>query len=420
MARTETRPGTTAGQARVLHATRPRGAWTAWLAQPAVRAPLGVFVLTRLLFLLLTYFGVILYSARFQSPHPSLLHQLLPAWNRWDTAWYIDIARRGYAWTVPGAQTSPTAFFPLYPLLIRLGTTLTHRSDLTVALAISNLAFLGALAYLWRLTSWELDGSLKPAGRAADRTILYVATFPTALFFFAGYTESLFLFLTVACFYHLRRQDWLLAGLFGALASATRVSGVLLLLPFLYEYARSRNFSVRRLDVGALGALLIPSGLLAFMVYLQRAVGDPLAFSHHQAGWQKIFTLRLWAGLLESLRQILAVQPAASFFEAHNVLNLGLGGAFLVATILVARRLPASYTLYLAAFWLLTLSSPAMADGYPVPLVSLSRYVLSLFPVFMAMGTLGAGREFHDAYLVLSVGLLALLTVQFLHGGWVV
>ena len=386
-----------------------------WLSTPAVREPLAVFVLTRLLFLVLTYFGVILYSSVFQSPHPSLLHQLLPAWDRrWDTAWYIDIARRGYAWHKIGVPTQPSAFFPLYPLLIRLGVLLTHRSYIVVALGVSNLSFLAALGYLWRLTRWELDGS------TAGRAVLYVAVFPTALFFFAGYTESLYLFLTVAAFYHLRRRDWLLAGVFGALASATRVTGILLVLPMLYEYAYSRNFSWRRVKLDALSIALVPVGLLAFMLYLQRTVGDALAFSQNQAAWQKVFTLRLWAGFLESLRQILSIQPPASFFEAHNVLNLGLGGLFLIGSFFAARRLGASYGLYLLAFWVLTLTNPAIAGGYPVPLVSLSRYVLALFPVFMYMGVLGARRSLHDAYLVLSVGLLSLLTVQFIHGGWVV
>jgi hypothetical protein len=369
---------------------------------------------------LLTYFGVILFNSVLHGPHPSLLHKLLPAWENpyshggWDTQWYIDIAQRGYAWK-KAVGTSPAAFFPLYPLLIRLGVIVTHRSYLLVALAISNLAFLAALAVLWRLTDWELNR------RVAQRTILYIATFPTALFFFAGYTESLFLLLTVASFYYLRRRSWLLAGLLGALASATRVTGILLIVPFAYEYGCAYNFSWRRmLSPGLAGLALVPAGLLAFMLYLGRTVNDPLAFSHYQAAWQKIFTLRLWAGFLESFRQLLLVQPAASFYQAHNLIEIVLGGLFLLATIPIARQFPLSYTLYLVAFWLMALSSPAMAGGYPVPLISLSRYILSLFPVFMYCGMLGRRAAFHDGYLVLATGMLALLTIQFINGGWVI
>ncbi len=415
MARTEVRPETPSRAVKRFPGRGKRARLRELIDRHDLRDPLAVFGLTRLLFLLLTYFGVVLFANPiFQGAHPSLIHGLLPAWDRWDTKWYEQIAQRGYTWRNP-AGTSPAAFFPLYPLLIHAGTIVTHRSALLVALVISNLCFLGALWYLWRLTCWETGREV------ATRTILYIALFPTALFFFAGYTESLFLLLTVAGFYHLRRNDWLLAGMFGALAAATRVTGVLLLVPLVYEYARSRNFSPSRvLSPGLIGLLLVPVGLVAFMVYLQATVGDPLAFDHFQAAWQKVFTLQLWSGFLESLRQVLLVQPAASFFEAQNFLNAVLGGLCLVWSFQAARRLPAAYGLYLLAFWLLTLSTPALAGGYPVPLVSLGRYVLSLFPVFMYLGMVGRHRAFHDGYLVLGTGMLAVLTLLFIHGGWIV
>jgi hypothetical protein len=404
--------------APVVPLQRPRGAGVAdrvtmWLRSDAVRQAGGVWLLSRVFFLVLTYFGVILFNNKLHDQfHPSFLHQLLPAWHQWDVDWYLNIARRGYSWHK--GITSPAAFFPLFPLLVRGAVEITHKSYDLCALAVSNLAFFGALLYLWRLTRDELGRD------SAGRTILYVAAFPTALFFFAGYTESLFLFLTVASFYHMRREDWVVAGAYGALASATRVTGVLLAVPFAYEYFAARGFSLRRADWKMAGLALIPAGLLAFMLYLYAATGDALAFTHSQVGWQKVFTLRLWAGMLESVRQILVVQPQASFFQAHNVLNLGIGLLFLAGSVYAARRLPRSYGLYLLAFWLVTLTSPALAGGYPVPLISLDRYVLALFPVFMYAGWLGRRRGFHDAYLMLSTGLLALLTLQFINGRWVV
>jgi hypothetical protein len=416
----ETAASALTGTVQVHHSARTFGPLRRLLTAHDVLQPLAVWALTRFLMLVLTYTGVILFGSALHDPqHPSFLHALLPAWanaksHGWDTQWYTDIARRGYDWK-KSVGTSPAAFFPLYPLLIRLGVILTHRSYLGVALAISNICFLGALGYLWRLAHWEFDTGV------ADRTVLYLAVFPTALFFFAGYSESLFLLLTVASFYYLRRRDWLLAGVLGAMASATRVTGILLLVPFVYEYARYSNFSWRRVEFrGLVGLALVPVGLLAFMLYLWRTVGDAFAFGHYQAAWQKVFTLRLWAGTLESLRQILLVQPWASFFEVHNVINLGALILFLGTTIVAARTLPAPYTLYMAAFWLVTLSSPAIANGYPVPLISMSRYVVTLFPVFMVWGTWGARRALHDSYLVLATPLLAVFTVQFLNGGWII
>jgi hypothetical protein len=106
--------------------------------------------------------------------------------------------------------------------------------------------------------------------------------------------------------------------------------------------------------------------------------------------------------------------------EAHNVIEVTLGGLALVCSFLAARRLPAAYGLYLLAFWLVTLTSPAIEGGYQVPLISLSRYVLSLFPIFIWAGMATESRAVEEGYLVLSVGMLGLLTVQFLNGGWVI
>jgi hypothetical protein len=114
------------------------------------------------------------------------------------------------------------------------------------------------------------------------------------------------------------------------------------------------------------------------------------------------------------------ILPKASFMDAHNVIEVTLGGLALVCSFFAARRLPAAYGLYLLAFWLVTLTSPAIAGGYQVPLISLSRYILSLFPLFIYAGLRTESRTVEEGYLVLSVGMLALLTVQFINGGWVI
>src|SRR5947209_1422546 len=169
----------TRGRGRESVATR----FGAIAASPNVSIPFSIWVLTRVLFVILTYFGVVLFNSVLHGPHPSFVHALLPAWQNpvshggWDTQWYIDIAQRGYAWKNP-AGTTPAAFFPLYPLLIHAVVDLTHRSWITAALLVSNASFLGALLYLWRLVAWEFDGAV------ARRTILYISVFPTALFFF--------------------------------------------------------------------------------------------------------------------------------------------------------------------------------------------------------------------------------------------
>ena len=88
-------------------------------------------------------------------------------------------------------------------------------------------------------------GSGESASTVGLRGVWYLAIFPTGFFLAAGYNVSLAIVLSVAALYAVRRHNWWLAGVFGALASANRSSGVLLLVPFAYEYLSSRGFAWR-------------------------------------------------------------------------------------------------------------------------------------------------------------------------------
>ena len=140
-------------------------------------------------------------------------HNLFTAWERFDGLWFLRIATKGYA----GGDGS-AAFFPLYPLAVRVVSFLIGTHPLAASLIVSNLAFLGALIVLYFLTFSELSPG------AARKTVLYMSVFPTAFFFLAPYSESPFLLATVASFWAARRGKWWLAGLCGALAAATRMA----------------------------------------------------------------------------------------------------------------------------------------------------------------------------------------------------
>jgi len=92
---------------------------------------------------------------------------------RWDATWYLDIARHGYR-----REAIEPAFFPFYSILVKgLGWITT--STIAAAILISLAAFLVALVLLHRLTTLELGAAV------ADRTVVLLAFFPTALFFSA-------------------------------------------------------------------------------------------------------------------------------------------------------------------------------------------------------------------------------------------
>src|SRR5262249_44707727 len=141
-------------------------------------------------------------------------------WTGYDARWYAGIATAGYR-LLPQA-----AFFPLYPLLEHLTAPMTLGHTLLAGMLISNAAGLAALLLLRQLVEEDVSA------RAARHTLLILAFFPTTFYLVMAYTESLFLALSLGAFLALRRSRWLLAGCLITLATLTRLTGILLLLPF--------------------------------------------------------------------------------------------------------------------------------------------------------------------------------------------
>src|SRR6266852_8845230 len=202
------------------------------MKRPPTRDIILLFVATRLLLVMVTYFGYILLVVPKDSTIPVNMISLLTSWNHWDAANYVRIAQYGYQ------RIYDTAFFPLFPLLI---SGIAHLlggegwSYLLVGTILTNAALLGALFVLYQLAV-EAKGE-----QVARRTLLYLCIFPTAFFFFAPYNESLFLLFTAGTFLAMRRQRWWIAGLLGLLAALTRSAGILLFIPYIVELWMSRQ-----------------------------------------------------------------------------------------------------------------------------------------------------------------------------------
>ncbi|MCX6706189.1 MAG: hypothetical protein NTV24_03765, partial [Candidatus Woesebacteria bacterium] len=139
------------------------------------------------------------------------------AWANFDGEHYLAIAKEGY-------HLAEQAFFPLYPLLIKF-----FGGGAWSGLFISNTAFFLALVGLYKLL--RIDYCVKVAKLA----VILLLIFPTSFYFGAVYTESIFLCFVVWSFYFYRKENYLLSGILGAFASATRVIGVILLPIYLAE-----------------------------------------------------------------------------------------------------------------------------------------------------------------------------------------
>jgi hypothetical protein len=321
----------------------------------------------------------------------------LHAWGRLDALRYAYVADHGYS---GGGHSDNSAFFPLMPLLMRLVSPLAGGNAIVAGLIVSNVAFLAALLGLAALTTRDADAA------TARRAMLYLTLFPSALFFFAGYTESLFVALSVWCLVAIRRGQWWQAGVLSMLAASTRQVGLFLAVPIVYEHLAVARWQVRRLRPQVLWALLAPLGPLAFAAWLGRTVGDPLAFAHAQRFWYRQFAFP-WNTFHRVLVELPHQHPTVLL--VRGVIDLAAVLLFAGLTIYGARRWHLGNTLYAAALWLLAVCYPSLYW----PLLSDTRFMLAEVPCFVLLGALGRRRWVHVALLVVFGVLLVVLTYYF-------
>lgn len=377
---------------------------------------LAVFGASRLLFFVAGTLAAVLLP--WAAPAGSVLEPpgFLDYWAHWDGAWYAEIATKGYGARDPAS----TAFFPLFPLLVGVGSAVGGGPALWGVL-VSLAATLFATYFVYRIAEKHFGVA---SARAAT---LCFSFFPTAFFLGAPYTEALFVALSAGSYWAAYvRRDLLLAGILGALAAATRNLGVLLLIPLLYEWLRHREeFGWR----GLIPLGLVPAGLLGYAAFLWARFGDPLIFGRQQSEyWGRELadpgqTLGFaWAAAADGMRYVLdpatllVARDPTPALSASNTLNLAFLFLFLLLMGVGFAVLPPGLSAYTFIVTLLPVLTPTPS----FPLMSMPRFVLGAFPVFLVLGfVLSRNRPALWTWLVASAALGAVLAAMFTTWRWV-
>lgn len=313
-------------------------------------------------------------------------YQWLDLWGVWDSAWYMDIAQNGYA-IGSSISNNPEQtnfpFFPLYPMTMELLGQLTGGEYFLAGIVISNVCLLLSGYFLYRLV-------LMDAGqKTALRSVKYLFLYPVSFILSGVFTESLYLLLTLLCFYMAKRRNWILAGVFGAFLSATRTLGVLILLPLAFEYLKSLGFKPRKIRLDSLFLLVVPLGLLAFCLYNYLATGDFLFFKTNQAAWGREMMNPLLT-LPVAFKSGFATQDAKTLIEAC----FGLGALLL----LNGFYKKIGFSQWLFGMYSLIVPLAAGIDSIP-------RFTLPVFPLFIIFAKLGQDDRW-DSTAALTLGLL--------------
>jgi len=225
-------------------------------------------------------------------------------------------------------------------------------------------------------------------------TIFYMLIFPTAIFFTAVYTESLFLLLSLLTFYYSKERKYGLVGLFGFLASLTRITGLLLFIPILWEYWKNE----KRIKLEMLPILFIPMGTLSFFVYHYYKFNDFLLFIKVQAVWGRTFSIN------REHFQLISTAATTNLF-----LDLFFFIFALVCIYGVFKRGWISYGIYMALSILVVISTGT--------LMSIGRYTLVLFPIYLLIASL-KNTTFKKGYTMISILLLGLYITLFVGNYW--
>jgi Gpi18-like mannosyltransferase len=330
------------------------------------------------------------------------------AWANFDGEHYLSIAYQGY---LPLTYF----YFPAYPLITRFFANLFNQSFSSLAISgflVSNISLFLALIGFWKIIRLDFQKNI------AKLTIILLLVFPTSFYFGSLYTESLFLALVIWSFYFARKQKWLLAGILGAVLTATRVVGITLVPALIVEVWLQKRKN-KKLDLfwPIVGILLVPLGLFAYMYYLKVVTGDPLEFFHSVSifGQQRSQNLILLPQVF--YRYFFKVLPNLNYGYFPVVfttfLEIVAAIVFLVLTIVSFFKLRLSYAFYLAAGYLI----PTLSGSFS----SLPRYVLVLFPGFilMAVWLSKKSRWLRTAFLLILFLALGIATALFVRGYWV-
>lgn len=334
--------------------------------------------------------------------------------RHWDAGWYINIAGHGYH------KLASTAFFPFYPILLRLTHSISGLSYPFAGTLISSLFFIISMVLLGKLVSERLGFS------AALASMSLLALYPISFFFDSMYTESVFLALTLLAVYLSAKGHFWAAGAFALLATLTRNTGVFIDIILFFDYLASYHMGMvfwtaawwKKLRLDIMSLLLAPLGLVAYMAWLQWQTGNPLAFLAAERLWHRHF-MPPWGTWYHTLQSLLRPHPISFNYNLLEFSTFTIVIVLLGVGVAHARRSLSQFGWWLYAVAVTVIASSEPAMNIPDYLLSFPRFVLMLFPVFMYLGFLLRSKWLLVPVLVGLGYLFYLYGGAFTQGTWI-
>ena len=283
--------------------------------------------------------------------------------SNFDGIKFIDIAKEGYG--TPNTYYS-YLLFPLYPTLIRF-----------FAPAIGYLASSLFLSHFFAFASLYLFQKLALLDYPKDsvkRAVVLLLCFPASFYLVSSYSESLFLFLCLTSVFLSRKKQYLFSGLAAALASYTRLAGLILWAVLLVEYFQENKESIKNFfSLNTLYLLLPPAGAFYYLNFLQ--INDSNIQRFYESLPNKFIFLH--QVIFRYLKMLLLMDHDTALFMI--VLTESIISLFAIYLLFVTyKKIRPSYWI----FFFLSFFIPTLSGDF----VSMPRYLLVVFPIFFFLG----------------------------------
>lgn len=278
-------------------------------------------------------------------------------WHKFDSHWYVKLAQQGYPQRPFTDQKQETwGFMPLYPLTIKLTSSLLGIDLFYAGLFVSNICTLLALLLIFKFIQQKFKYGVE--------AIMLILTCAGSFYLSIVYAEGLFILLTALVFYLSHQQKYGWALVIAGLASVTRIQGCLLFIIPGIEILTQHLRTCYKFIPAFLISLL---PMAAFMFYLNSTCGEPLAFLKIQHAWGSTATYPL-----QGIVNMFTVKRVGS-----SVINIGFWLMILFIVLSQYRKLPLAYVIFTVLYFLLSTSNE-MVYGT-------TRYMLGVLPLFVAI-----------------------------------
>lgn len=320
-----------------------------------------------------------------------------------DAPHYLFLAKEGYQSF--GEKENLIVFYPLYPMMIRIVAKYFLFQNYELAgIIISQISTGVAAVFLYRLLKLDYEEE-----RAIEAVFLFL-TYPFMMFTMGVFTEGMFLALTTAVLYFVRKHEWGKAGILGMAASLCRMQGVLLLVPALYELivmlAEKKGDWKKYLDSRQWILALMPVGFLIYLALNLVKQGSCFSFMKHQSAppwYQSIQWIN--ANLTKDYSMTIEYRVLGYFIYWVQIFLFFIAVAALLYG--VGKKVRSSIIVYGGLYTCFCYLSGWLISG--------PRYMLSCVPLFIIYAAID-NRFIRRGILTLNMSLCMLYTILYLQG----